>query len=87
MIRALEHHYNANKKIGTTGKSLKDFLLDADEHPEDGLKKLFDILVSDDFMPNDYGIFPSQMATIKALHRGLFADKNSLYSTHLKTIA
>lgn len=87
MIRALEHHYNANKKIGTTGKSLKDFLLDADEHPEDGLKKLFDILVSDDFIPNDYGIFPSQMATIKALHRGLFADTNSLYSIHLKTVA
>jgi hypothetical protein len=27
------------------------------------------------------------MATIKALHRGLFADKNSLYSVHTKTLS
>lgn len=86
-IRALAHHPNVDRIIEDTGKTLKQLLMYADSHPEEGLKQLFDVLVSDNFAYGDYYLYPSQMATIKALHRGLFADKNSLYSVHTKTLS
>jgi hypothetical protein len=89
MLRALAHHPNAHDKIfiGENTYTLRELLSGADNDHSVNMKKLFDVLVSPQFNYRKYGIYPKQMATIKALHRGIFANNNSLYSILTKTMS
>ena len=86
LIKALPHHPNASKPILIGNKKiyLKDILIEADNEPILGMKKLYDILVHKDFPNKAFQIYEPQLRTIKALHKKIFNDKNSLFSIHQK---
>lgn len=86
MIRSLAHHPKANIVI-KDGKTLRQFLVEADNFPIKNLKRLYDVLVDKSFNPRNYGISNPQMAVIRAIHRNIFAENGSLYKTYLSMIA